>query len=94
MKKDAKILAITMVLLMISLSVFPQIFGTASAAATIIIPIAISKTADMNFGNIAISGTLGTVVLSPASSRVATGGVTLPATLNVGASQGGRCIYF
>jgi len=32
----------------------------------------------MKFGNIAVSGTAGTVVLSPLSGRTLTGGVTLP----------------
>ncbi|MCD6062586.1 MAG: hypothetical protein K0R82_497 [Flavipsychrobacter sp.] len=53
--------------------------ATANASATIIQPIAISKTTDMSFGNIAVSGsTAGTVVLSTANGRTATGGVTLP----------------
>ncbi|OSZ78340.1 hypothetical protein CAP35_08780 [Chitinophagaceae bacterium IBVUCB1] len=55
--------------------------ATATASATIITPIAISKTADMNFGNIAVSSSsAGTVVLAPAGTRTTTGGVTLPAT--------------
>ena len=57
-----------------------QVSATAIATATIVTPIAITKTADMNFGNVAVSTTAGTVVLTPASSRTATGGVTLPAT--------------
>jgi hypothetical protein len=32
----------------------------------------------MNFGNVAVSATAGTVVLTPAGSRSLTGGVTLP----------------
>ena len=54
--------------------------ATATATAIIVTPIAITKTADMNFGNVAVIGTAGTVVLTPAGSRSATGGVTLPAT--------------
>ncbi|MDP1746273.1 MAG: DUF4402 domain-containing protein [Bacteroidota bacterium] len=41
-------------------------------------PIGITKTIDMNFGNIAVIAS-GTVVLNPAGSRIGTGGVTLPA---------------
>jgi len=55
--------------------------ATATASATIITPISISKTADMNFGNIAVSASAGgTVVLAPAGTRTITGSVTLPAT--------------
>ena len=57
-----------------------QVSATATAEATIVTPIAITKTTDMNFGNVAVSATAGTVVLSPAGSRTTTGGVTLPAT--------------
>ena len=56
-----------------------QVTATATGSATIITPIAISKTTDMNFGNVAVSATAGTVVLTPASTRSKTGGVTLPA---------------
>ena len=56
-----------------------QVTATATGSATIITPIAISKTTDMNFGSVAISATAGTVVLTPASTRSITGGVTLPA---------------
>jgi len=55
--------------------------ATAAASATIITPIAISKTADMNFGNIAVSASSGgTVILAPAGTRTTTGNVSLPAT--------------
>ena len=58
-----------------------QATATASASATIVTPISISKTADMHFGNVAVSASAqGTVVLAPAGTRTATGGVTLPAT--------------
>lgn len=59
-------------------TIFGQVSGTATASATIITPIAISKTVDMNFGNVAVSAVAGTVVLTPASVRTKTGGVTLP----------------
>src|SRR5688572_1831798 len=57
-----------------------QATATASASATIVTPISISKTADMHFGNVAVNASNnGTVVLAPAGTRNATGGVTLPA---------------
>ncbi len=58
---------------------FAQVTATASTTATIITPIAIEKDIDMNFGNIAVSPTLGgTVVLPTSGARTKTGGVTLP----------------
>ena len=58
-----------------------QVKATATASSTIVTPIGITKTVDMNFGNVAInSTTAGTVVLAPAGTRTSTGGVTLPAT--------------
>lgn len=58
-----------------------QATATATATANILTAISISKTVDMNFGNVAVSaGSGGTVVLDPAGTRTATGGVTLPAT--------------
>jgi hypothetical protein len=60
-------------------TVSAQVTATATGSATIITPIAISKTTDMNFGNVAVSATAGTVILTPASTRSITGGVTLPA---------------
>ena len=60
-------------------SVSGQVTATATGSATVITPIAISKTTDMNFGNLAVSTALGTVVLTPAGTRTKSGGVTLPA---------------
>jgi hypothetical protein len=57
-----------------------QSSATAHASATIVTPISISKTNDMDFGNVATNGAAGTVVLTPSSTRTISGGVTLPAT--------------
>jgi hypothetical protein len=58
-----------------------QATAHASASATIVTPITISKTADLHFGNVAVSASNnGTVILAPAGTRTSTGGVTLPAT--------------
>ena len=62
---------------------FAQATATAAASATIITPISIVKTVDMNFGNVAVSASLaGTAILAPAGTRTTGGGggVTLPAT--------------
>ena len=62
-----------------------QALATATASATIITPISIAKTADMNFGNIAVSAVAGgTVTLEASAAAVRTaslgGGVSLPST--------------
>ena len=76
-----KILAFSLVLCAFTASAFAQgVTATASASATIVGPIGISNTADMNFGNVAVSTVAGTVVLTPAGGRSVTGGCTLPAT--------------
>ena len=79
MKKTGKIVTIAILLFLgCAGSSFAQVSATATASATIITPITISKTVDMNFGNVAVSGTGGTVVLTPGGTRSLTGGVTLP----------------
>ncbi|MCD6010236.1 MAG: hypothetical protein K0Q79_98 [Flavipsychrobacter sp.] len=83
MKNILKTLAIATVAIVTANSSFAQATATASASANIITPITISKTVDMNFGNVAVSATLsGTAVLAPAGTRTTGGGggVTLPAT--------------
>jgi hypothetical protein len=79
MKNLSKLFAITIVLLSLSAATFAQVSATASATATIIAPITITNTIAMNFGNVAVNNTAGTVVLTPASTRTVTGGCTLPA---------------
>jgi hypothetical protein len=80
MKNATKIFTLTLAMLALTISTFAQVSATATTSATIITPIAITKTVDMNFGNIAVSPTIaGTVVLAPAGTRTKTGGVTLPA---------------
>ena len=83
MKNLTKVLAIASILIAGSTASFAKATATASASATIITPITISKTVDMNFGNVAVSATIaGTAVLAPAGTRTTggAGGVTLPAT--------------
>ena len=78
-----RLLISTLVLAFISFSTasYSQEIATATATATVITPISISKNADMSFGNLAVqSGTGGTVVLAPAGTRTSTSGVTLPST--------------
>jgi len=51
---------------------------SASATATIVTPITLNKVNDLNFGNIAVNSSCGVVNLSPAGTRSATGGISLP----------------
>ncbi|TDE01590.1 DUF4402 domain-containing protein [Flavobacterium hiemivividum] len=52
--------------------------ANATVSATIIAPIAITKTVDLNFGNIATDGTAATVQLLADGSRIESAGATLP----------------
>jgi len=56
-----------------------QATANATATATIVTPISISKSSDMNFGNIATNGSAGKVVMDEGAVRTAGTGVTLPA---------------
>lgn len=82
MKKLKKIVTILFFLLFgFTISLFAQVSATATSTVTLVTPIAILKTVDMNFGNVAVNATSGgTVLLLPAGTRNPTGGVTLPAT--------------
>ena len=80
MKTTIKIFSLAIAIIGFSATSFAQVSATATATSTIVTPIAISKTVDMNFGNVAVSSSAGTVVLATAGTRTATGGVTLPAT--------------
>ena len=78
-KNMKKLLALFVVVLGFSAVSFAQSTATAVSSATIIGPITLSKTVDLNFGNVAVDNTLGTVLLTNAGVRSKTGGVTLPA---------------
>lgn len=89
MKKLTVLFSLVAVLALASFTAHAQVSASASSAANIIGPISISKTVDLNFGNVAVNSTLGgTVVLDPAGTRTQTGGVTLPViTGTVSAAQ-------
>jgi len=53
--------------------------ATANAEATIVTPLGIEKKIDLNFGNVAVNNTIGTVIITPLGVRSVTGGATLPA---------------
>ncbi|MBS4043494.1 MAG: DUF4402 domain-containing protein [Chitinophagaceae bacterium] len=69
--------SIIMVYLSINYS-FAQATASATATATIVTPISITKNIDMNFGNISVTSSGGTVILDPNGTRTKTGGITLP----------------
>lgn len=73
-----KILALSVVLLAFSAVMFAQLSATATATATIVTPLSIANSVDMDFGNVAVGGSAGTVVLTPAGVRSTTGGCALP----------------
>ncbi|MFI5119191.1 MAG: DUF4402 domain-containing protein [Thermoanaerobaculia bacterium] len=50
---------------------------TANASARVVAAIALTKTADLNFGDVVAGASLGTVVMTPAGARSAVGGTTL-----------------
>jgi hypothetical protein len=68
--------------------------ATASSTGIVVTPIAITKTADLSFGNIAGSGSTGTVTVSPNGTRavaggaVAAGGTSTAAQFNVTGQSG------
>lgn len=78
LKSSVKIMAI-LVFAFLTGTTFAQVTASAIATATIVAPIGIANSVDMNFGNVAVSTIAGTVVLTPAGTRTLTGGVTLPA---------------
>ena len=81
MKTKYQFIIATLALLGAAETVSAQETATATASATILTPISIDQTADLNFGNVAVqSATSGTVVLSAAGNRSTTGGTTLPTT--------------
>lgn len=79
MKKTIMFFSIAMAMAGFTSAAYAQETATATATATIVTPISITKDVDMNFGNVAVqSANNGTVILTPAGTRTATGGVTLP----------------
>lgn len=54
--------------------------ATATASATIVTPITIANTANMEFGNLTVGAAGGTAIITPGGIRSTTGDVTMPAT--------------
>ncbi len=80
-KATLKLSVCAILLLACGVNANAQSSASATATATIVTPITITKSSDMNFGNVAVQAlTGGTVVMTPAGARSATSGVTLPGT--------------
>jgi len=79
MKHLKRLISFAVIFAGITTAALAQVSATALATATIVGPIGIANTADMNFGNVAVSAVAGTVVMTPAAVRSTTGGCTLPA---------------
>jgi len=73
-----KLLALAVVILGFTAVSFGQVSDIATASATIVGPIAITKTADLNFGNLAVNTNAGTAVITADAAQTVstTGGVT------------------
>lgn len=98
MKNHLRIAAFAIAFLGFAFTSNAQSTATATSTATVVAPITITKSLDMNFGNVAVSASNpGTIVLTPESSRSATGGVSIPATSGTVAaasfSVGGQANY-
>ncbi len=78
MKRINKVIGSILVISAFVTNANAQATASASASATVVTPISIAKDVDMNFGNIAVTSSGGTVVLATAGTRTTTGGVTLP----------------
>jgi hypothetical protein len=76
MKKGFYILIFTVASFSTNLFAQPNNSAQLTAFVTVIKPISISRSADLNFGKITITGA-GTVVVSTVGTRTQTGGITL-----------------
>jgi hypothetical protein len=82
MKKITSIIAIVTLSIAFSATVSAQVTANAPTTTTVVAPITITKNVDMKFGNVAVSSTAGTVLMTASATptRTASGGVTLPST--------------
>jgi hypothetical protein len=86
MKKIAYVLSSIAIVSIVAAPIAKAATATANATATVMTPISISKTADLRFGKFsALTG--GTVVISTAGARSATGAVVLSTTDAGGAAS-------
>ena len=89
MKKINSLLMIIMIA--VTTGAMAQVSATASSSATIVAPIGITNTADLNFGNVATNGTAGTVILAPNGGLTISGqGASLP---TIGAGENSAAAF-
>jgi hypothetical protein len=85
MKNLLKIFALVIIFSGFAASVSAQVTLNSSASGVIVQTITLAKNYDLHFGNMAVTTTGGTCVLTPmagtAPTRTITGGVTLPAAI-------------
>jgi hypothetical protein len=74
MKQITKFFALAIVMLAFTATSFAQVIETATASATIVAPLTITNTIPLNFGNLAVDATGGTVTLTAVSSTVRSAG--------------------
>lgn len=87
--KKIRLIVATAILAIAGNSVFSQgVTASANAEGNIVNPIQISTVLDMNFGNIAVGISGGTVILSPLGVRSTSGDVILPSI--TGTVQGAK----
>lgn len=97
MRKISSIVTLITAVVAVSTTANAQATATAASGATIVTPISITKQVDLNFGNVAVTTTAGTVMMTPGGVRSTTGGVTLPTTTGTVAAAsftvGGQADY-
>ncbi len=79
MNKTSFFLGIPIIIIGISTTALAQASISLKAKVNIVTPISITTATDMDFGNVTVNSSGGTVVLTPAGTRSSTGGVSLPA---------------
>jgi len=72
MKKITSIIAIITLSIAFSATASAQVTANAPTTATIVAPIAIAKNVDMYFGNVAVSSTAGTVLMTASATPTRT----------------------
>lgn len=77
MRKITKLFCVAALLMGFAQSSFAQVTDVATASAVIIAPISVAKTADMDFGTLAVNTNNGTVDLGTDGSLSVLGGVTI-----------------
>jgi hypothetical protein len=77
MKNFTKLFAIAIVILGFSATSFAQSSISASSTATLVVPLSITKTTDMDFGVVASSAAAGTIVMSTAGAVSSTLGASV-----------------